>query len=333
MDNPWVVVLVTVAIIVVSAFFVIMEFALLGARRHRLEDAALTSRSARAALWGIDQLTVMMAAAQLGITACTFALGAVTKPAIEAWLSPLLADTGLPGWLAGGGSFILSLLVVTFLHLVIGEMAPKSWAIAHPERAAMVTGIPAKGFAWLLGPLLRWINEIANKLVAASGVEPVDRAAVGGYDATTIRRLIDHSAEVGALEGEIQTTLSGAIALETMSVEEMISTTDRAVEIAADDTVADLQKIALETGHKRILIRGGEGPSILHVRDTLLQDPERSVGDMARPAFTMPAGTTVDDALAAMRQASEQLAVVMDGQEVLGVVTFYDAMKQLLPSR
>src|SRR5699024_12269539 len=65
MGIPWVVVLVTVGIIVLSAFFVIMEFALLGARRHRLEDAALTSRSARAALWGIDQLTVMMAAAQL----------------------------------------------------------------------------------------------------------------------------------------------------------------------------------------------------------------------------------------------------------------------------
>ncbi|HIY85910.1 MAG TPA: hemolysin family protein [Candidatus Yaniella excrementavium] len=333
MGNPWVVVLVTVGIIVLSAFFVIMEFALLGARRHRLEDAALTSRAARAALWGIDQLTVMMAAAQLGITACTFALGAVTKPAIDAWLSPLLANTGMPGWLAGSGSFILSLLVVTFLHLVIGEMAPKSWAIAHPERAAMVTGIPAKGFAWLLGPLLRWINELANKLVAASGVEPVDRAAVGGYDATTIRRLIDHSAEVGALEGTIQTTLSGAIDLETMKVEDLISTTDRAVELSAEDTVAQLQSIAIETGHKRILIRGYDRPRILHVRDTLLQDPQRSVGDLARAAFILPAGTTVDDALAEMRQASEQLAVIVDGQEVLGVVTFYDAMKQLLPNR
>ncbi|WP_022869693.1 CNNM domain-containing protein [Yaniella halotolerans] len=332
MDNPWVVVLVTVGIIVLSAFFVIMEFALLGARRHRLEDAALTSRSARAALWGIDQLTVMMAAAQLGITACTFALGAITKPAVDAWLSPLLSGIGLPGWLAGSGSFILSLLIVTFLHLVIGEMAPKSWAIAHPERAAMLTGLPAKGFAWLLGPLLRWINEIANKLVAASGVEPVDRAAVGGYDATTIRNLIDHSAEVGSLEGTIQTPLAGAIELETMQVEDLISGTDRAVEISAEDTVADLQKIALETGHKRILIRGGEGPRILHVRDTLLEHPERSVGELARPAFTLAAGTTVDDALTEMRQASEQLAVVMDGQEVLGVVTFYDAMKQLLPN-
>lgn len=333
MGNPWVVVLVTVGIIVLSAFFVIMEFALLGARRHRLEETALTSRSARAALWGIDRLTVMMAAAQLGITACTFALGAITKPAIDAWLSPLLADTGLPGWLAGGGSFILSLLIVTFLHLVIGEMAPKSWAIAHPERAAMVTGIPAKGFAWLLGPLLRWVNDIANRLVAASGVEPVDRAAVGGYDATTIRHLIDHSAEVGALEGDIQTPLSGAIDLETMKVEDMISMTDHAAAISAEDTVADLQRIAMETGHKRILIRGGEGPSILHVRDTLLEDPNRSVGDMARAAFTLSAGTTVDDALSEMRQASEQLAVVMDGQEVLGVVTFYDAMKQLLPNQ
>lgn len=91
-----------------------------------------TARSARAALRGMNDLTLMLAGAQLGITFCTFALGTVTKPAVDQWLGPLFLSLGMPDWVAGGTSFALALFVVTFLHLVIGEMAPKSWAIAHP---------------------------------------------------------------------------------------------------------------------------------------------------------------------------------------------------------
>ncbi|MBN9199923.1 MAG: DUF21 domain-containing protein, partial [Microbacterium chocolatum] len=98
--NGWIVLIATVALIVLSAFFVVIEFALLGARRHRLEETAATDPSARAALRGMNELTLMLAGAQLGITACTFALGAVTKPAVDAWLGPVFASWGAPEWLA-----------------------------------------------------------------------------------------------------------------------------------------------------------------------------------------------------------------------------------------
>ena len=93
----WVVTLITIALIVASAFFVIVEFALLAARRHRLEAEAPSSASARAALRGVNELTVMLAFAQLGITACTFLLGAITKPAIDYALAPVLTGWGIPG--------------------------------------------------------------------------------------------------------------------------------------------------------------------------------------------------------------------------------------------
>ena len=204
MNDPIVVVLVTIALIVASAFFVIIEFALLGARRHRLELEAPTSRSARSALRGMNELTLMLAGAQLGITAATFALGAVTKPAVDAWLGPVLSGLGAPAWLAGGASFALSLLLVTFLHLVVGEMAPKSWAIAHPERAAKLVSPLGRAVVWVVRPLLLGINSLANRLVAASGVTPVERAAVGGQDADTIRQLVEHSAQTGTLESAFQ---------------------------------------------------------------------------------------------------------------------------------
>ena len=161
MSDPLIVTLATIALIALSALFVIMEFALLGARRHRLEEMAATSPSARAALRGMNDLTLMLAGAQLGITLCTFALGAITKPAVDTWLGPILLALGLPAWAAGGAAFGLALFLVTFLHLVVGEMAPKSWAIAHPERSALAVGIISRAYTWPLRPLLRWLNRPA----------------------------------------------------------------------------------------------------------------------------------------------------------------------------
>ena len=330
--NLWIVLIVTIAIIILSAFFVIMEFSLMGARRYRLEEQAETSRAARAALRSMNELTIMLAGAQLGITACTFVLGAVTKPAVDQMLAPLFANIGLPGWLSGSASFILALMIVTFLHLVIGEMAPKSWAIAHPETAAKATSVVARGYIWVLGPLLRWINRIANRLVAASGVEPVDRAAVGGRDAATIRRLVEHSAAVGTLEEDIKMPVSSAIDLETLQVKDLIPDNTAPVTVDATDTVADLQAAAMASRHLRILVTNGNtAPGVLHVRDTLLEPETRSVGELARPALTFGPDTPVHKAISAMREASEQLAVVVDDTRVLGLFTISDAIRRLMP--
>ena len=332
MTNPWIVLLVTVAIIVLSALFVIMEFSLLGARRHRLEQEAASSRGARAALRSMNELTIMLAGAQLGITACTFILGAVTKPAVDAWLSSLFEATGMPAWLSGGGSFIVALLIVTFLHLVIGEMAPKSWAIAYPETAAKATSLPARGYIKLLRPLLRWINNMANKLVAASGVEPVERAAVGGRDAATVRRLVEHSADAGTLEQYLGTPVAGVLELENRTVDEFVATDTPPTQVAASDAVTDIQQAAQESGHLRILVVGEEPtPGVVHVRDTLLEPADTLAGKLARPALALEAGTPLHQALATMRQAGEQLAVVMDDSTYLGMLTFSDAARRLLP--
>ena len=332
--NTWIVIAATVLLIALSAFFVVIEFALLGARRHRLEASAATNRSARAALRGVNELTVMLAGAQLGITACTFALGAVTKPAVDAWLGPIFASWGMADWLADGAAFGLSLLVVTFLHLVIGEMAPKSWAIAHPERSAILIGIPSRVFVWGFRPLLIWVNSIANRLVAATGVQPVESAAVGGQDAQTIRHLVEHSAKEGALEQSFRQQISSAIDLETLPVDALIAPEAVTTSVATDATVADVQRAAQKSGHMRILLRAAEkgAPSVVHVRDTLVEPAVRPAADLARTAFVVEAGTPVYEALARLRAASEQLAVVMDGERFVGVVTLADVLRRVLPA-
>lgn len=331
--NPLLVVAATTLLIVLTAFFVVIEFSLLGARSHRLEAEAATNRSARAALRGINELTIMLAGAQLGITACTFALGAVTKPAVDAWLSPLLASSGLPEQIADGTAFALALLFVTFLHLVVGEMAPKSWAIAHPEGSAKLIGLPSRGFIWLVRPLLVWVNAVANRLVAASGITPVDRAAVGGQDVDTIRHLVEHSASVGALDSSFRAQLSGVLELDKLTVDDLINSGKKPTAVPLTATVGDVQAAAARSRHMRILVDGrGDTPGVVHVRDTLLEPSDRPVRELARPAFTLDADTPIYEALAQMRNASEQMAAVLSDGRFIGVITVADVLRRVLPA-
>ncbi|MCC4800585.1 hemolysin family protein [Enterovibrio norvegicus] len=334
MTDPLIVTLVTTALIVLSGFFVIIEFALMGARRHRLEEMAVESASARAALRGMNDLTLMLAGAQLGITFCTFALGAVTKPAVDLWVSPVFLAMGLPDWAAGGASFGFALFVVTFLHLVVGEMAPKSWSIAHPEKSALAIGIAARAYVWPLRPLLNWINRIANHLVKASGVEPYESAAVGGQNVDTIRQLVEHSGKVGTLKPNIQKQLSGLIDLSTIPVETLVTEGQVMAHVDKHATVADVRVAAMESGHLRILVFGKRGlkPLVVHVRDTLLEPADRPAREVARKAYVLDANTPVYEALARMREASVQLAVVSKGDKMIGVVTLADILKCVLPT-
>uniref|UniRef100_UPI0030F554FC CNNM domain-containing protein n=1 Tax=Nocardioides salarius TaxID=374513 RepID=UPI0030F554FC len=190
---------VTIAIIAASAFFVAVEFSVIAARRTRLEAAAADSRSARAALRSASEVPLLLAGSQLGITACTLALGAVTKPAVDHALEPVLEQVGLPAYAAAPASFALALLLVTFLHLVVGEMAPKSWAISHPERSATMLALPMRAFMWTFRPALHLLNEAANRLVQRLGVEPKAEVAIE-QDPDDLRELVRHSAETGELD-------------------------------------------------------------------------------------------------------------------------------------
>lgn len=332
--SAWAVAATTVALIALSAFFVVIEFALIGARRHRLEQDAAESRAARAALRGMNELTVMLAGAQLGITACTFALGAVTKPAVDGWLGPVFASWGLPAWLAGGAAFALSLLFVTFLHLVIGEMAPKSWAIAHPELAAKLIGLPSRGFIWVFRPFLLWVNRIANRLVARAGVEPVDRAAVGGRDADTIRHLVEYSTQVGALEPELRTQITEVIELERLTVGDITTPDEAPTEVGGDATLGQVRAAALDSEHLRILVRDDAGrlSRVVHVRDTLMEPDDAPVDEFARPVFRVEASMPVYELLRRMREERVQLAVVEHDERFVGVVTLTDVVRRVLPT-
>jgi len=331
--SPWVVLAVTVVIVALSAFFVAVEFAALAAKRHRLEEAAPTSRSARAALRNSAELTLLLAGSQLGITAATLALGAISKPAVHHWLTPLFEAWGLPLVAADVLGFVLALLVVTFLHLVVGEMAPKSWAIAHPERSATLLAAPMRAFMAVSRPLLRAPNAAANALVRRVGVEPSDEPTVG-HSPDALRHLVEHSTTVGALDARSSAQISVALELERLTVRELLGSRSGPTGVRAAATVGEVREATHRSGHLRILLGAVDGERItgvVHVRDTLTAPDGAPAAPFARPVFALPATTTVHAALTAMRETRNHLAVVTEDDAVIGVVTLSDVLRRLFP--
>lgn len=331
MSDPWVVTIATILIIAASAFFVAIEFALIAAKRHRLEEAAPQSAAARAALRSASELSVLLAGAQLGITLCVLALGAITKPAVHYALTPLFQSLGLPYWSADAAGFVIALVVVTFLHLVVGEMAPKSWAIAHPERSATLLALPMRAFMWFTRPLLHLLNNIANWLLHRVGVDAVD-SLTAGQNPDDIRALVKHSVDVGAMDASSSSQIAGVLDLGRLTVGEVVRA-EPPVSVPADATVADLQAASSESGHLRILLDVEAGaPEVVHVRDTMTRSPHEPVRPLGRECRTLAPELTVLEAVSVLRDAGQQLAVVQQDTGAFHVITIADMVQGLMPA-
>ncbi|MCW0213705.1 MAG: hemolysin family protein [Pseudonocardia sp.] len=329
--SPWVIV-ASIALVALSAFFVAVEFALVAARRYRLEEKAGSSASARAALRSSKDLSLLLAGSQLGITLCTLGLGAVAKPAVDAALQPVFEGWGLPSGTAGVISFVLSLVVVTFVHLVVGEMAPKSWAISHPERSATLLALPMRAFMIVTWPVLLALNGMANWCLHRVGVEPVDEMASGRTPAD-LRELVDHSARAGALDADRRDQLVTVLELEDAPIRQFVHT--ELTGVSADDDVARIRETSRASGHLRLVVREAGIPvGFVHVRDTLGR--EGTARELMRPVLRLGADTPVFQALATMRETRSHLALVSAGAEdgggLLGLVTLQDLVDRLLPA-
>jgi CBS domain containing-hemolysin-like protein len=251
---------------------------------------------------------------------------------VHYWLTPLIENWGAPLWIADAAGFVLALLVVTFLHLVIGEMAPKSLALAHPERTATILAIPMRIFMTLTRPVLTALNHAANWCVRRLGVEPVDELGAG-QDPDALRHLVEHSAAVGTLDQPHYRSLTRALELEYLTVGDIVSRTAglSTVDVGADAT--EIQRQSRLAHHQRILVRGEDETAVgvVHVRDTLCADGGSTARDMMRPVLRLPAETPVYRALHTMRQTRNHLALVVDDDIVVGLITLTDVLQRLLP--
>jgi CBS domain containing-hemolysin-like protein len=330
--NPVLALVITVAVVVLSAFFVAIEFALVAARGHRLAEAARTSAAARAALRSARDLSMLLAGSQLGITLCTLVLGAVTKPYVHHLLMTPMRAWGLPEATADVVAFVLSLIVVTFLHLVVGEMAPKSWAIAHPERSAILLALPMRAFMWLTRPALAALNGLANSCLRAVGVQALDELDTG-HTPEDLRHLLDHSSKVGALDERRHEQLATALDLHTRPVREIVRPREELVTVAPWQGAEGVRAAARSSGHLRLVVMGDDGPlGVVHVRDALTAPAGTTADRLMRPVLTLPGDTPMHAALTTIRDERNHLVLVYAEGELSGFVTLHDLLQQLLPN-
>ncbi|MQA96753.1 MAG: DUF21 domain-containing protein [Streptosporangiales bacterium] len=324
----------SVLLLLVNAFFVAAEFALVASRRHRLEEAAAEGGAApRAALRSARELSMLLAGAQLGITMASVGLGAVAEPAIAHLVDPLLLAAGLPEQLSYLGGAVVALGVVTFLHIVIGEMGPKSWAISHPERAAIALALPIRAFITLTMPVLRTLNAVANLSLRVVRVQPRDEIA-STHGPAEIRELVDHSAKAGLLAPERGGRLAGALELYRTPLRELVVPMSEVSSVPSDEGPEGVEAAGREAGHLRLVVLDGKRPvGVVHLRDVLTSDRPRTAGQLARPLLRLDGATPVYRALGVMQEWRCHLALVSDGRAPLGIVTLQDVLDRMFRAK
>ncbi|MGI5162307.1 hemolysin family protein [Microbispora sp. CA-102843] len=326
-------VLLGIVLLAANGFFVAAEFALVSARRHRLEEVAvsggrLAKVTARAAVRGGRELSLMLAGAQLGITLASLGLGMVAEPSIEHLMEPVL--TLLPESLRTPVAYVVALALVTFLHMVVGEMAPKSLALTHPERAAMGLALPFRGFAWIVRPILAVLNALTNGILRLAGVRPRDELATTRTP-RQLAMLVAESGRMGMLDRDEHDLLTRALRVHSQPVERLMVPVGEAssVPATADDLL--VRRTAARGGSLRMLVvTPDDVVGVLHVRDAVLQ-PGRRAGELATPAPRMAKDTTVSDAVTLLQEAHAQLGLVTDaGGTPVGVIDLTTLVGELL---
>ena len=330
-------VLVAVALLAANAFFVGAEFALISARRTQIEPrVAAGSRAARTTLKAMENVSLVMAGAQLGITACSLGLGAIGEPAMAHLIEPGFHALGVPDHLLHPVAFVIALSVVVYLHVVLGEMVPKNIALAGPERAALLLGPPMMVVVVVLKPVVVALNAVANTLLRLVRVQPRDEVA-SIFTRDEVAAMVDESRAEGLLETDEYDRLAGALGFTERTISPVLLRPDTLVTVPRGALVSEVEELCATTGFSRFPVAAPEGDLLgyLHIKDVLEPDPaaeDHPISDKwLRPFATIRPDARLHDALAAFQRRGAHMArVVEDDGTVQGLVALEDVLEELV---
>ena len=320
-----------------NAFFVGAEFAVMAARRSQLEPlAAAGSKRAASAVQALEQVSTLLACCQLGITVCSVLLGAVAEDAVHHLIAGPVAATGLPEQWSHVVSFALALLLVAYLHVVVGEMVPKNLAIAGPDRAALLLAPPLLWVATVLRPVIRLVEAISKWSVRRLGIEPKDEMS-STFSAQEVELIVEESHREGLLAEGQQQRVQGALEFTDRVAGDVAVPVGELVTLPIGATPGDVERLVAKRGFSRfpVLDRSGVIAGYLHLKDVLYaQDeaydepvPPRRIRHLA----TVRPEDEVEDVLVTMQRSGAHLArVVVPSGEVTGVVFLEDVIEELV---
>ena len=328
----WLVILLSI-----NAFFVAAEFAVIAARRAQIEPKAEAgSRAARSTLYAMEHASMMLATSQLGITVCSLLILNVSEPAIHHLLQYPLALMHLSKFLVNTISFIVALLVVSFLHVVFGEMVPKNLSFSVPDRAALILAPPLVFVSVVFRPIIYALNASANAVLRLFRVAPKNEAN-SSFTVDEVANIVAHSTKEGLLTDNIG-ALNAAFEFTVKKVKDIAVAMPDLVCLTAASTPADLERAVTQYGFSRyvLLDAAGEPNGYLHLKDVLDLD---QVGEFDEPVpperirqlISVERSMDLEDALAHLRRSGVHLARVFDDSgNTRGVLFLEDIIEELV---
>lgn len=330
-----------VVLLAVNAFFVGAEFSIISSRRSAVEPLAVAGRrGAVTTLHALERVSVMLATAQLGITVASLGLGALGEPTVARLLEGSFAAARLPDAALHTTSLVIALLIVSFFHILLGEMVPKNVALAGPERVALVLAPPLVAISRVLRPIVLALNAMANAGVRALGVQPRPEVA-SAFTGEEVAGLIAESRREGLIEEESQELATSALSFQQATVERVMLDPCSLVTLPVGATTADVERVCAATGFSRFPVAGPSGDAAsdlrgyLHVKDVLgapAGQRDQPIADRwVRPMPALPPGEPLQSALQVMRARSAHVAQVVEPDgTVRGVVMLEDVLEELV---
>ncbi|NYE20955.1 hemolysin family protein [Microbacterium immunditiarum] len=339
--NDWAGIVWLFVLLLANAFFVGAEFAVISARRSQIEPRAEKgSRAAKTALFAMEHATLMLATCQLGITICSLLILNVSEPAIHHLLAEPLGLTGLNESLVDVISFVIALVLVSYLHVVFGEMVPKNLAFSVPDRSVLMLATPLVWISKLFHPVIVSLNWIANHAVRLFRVEPKSEAA-STFTLEEVATIVSQSRIEGVLD-DAAGTVAAALEFTDKKAKAIAVPLGELVTLPETTTPDEIERAVAKHGFSRYVIvdDSGEPVGYVHLKDVLrvAEGPEAAVGAAAQiPAkrvhHMVPVLETTDleDALALMRRAGRHLAQVRDANGRTTAVLFLeDIIEELI---
>jgi CBS domain containing-hemolysin-like protein len=323
-------------LLLANAFFVGAEFAVISARRAQIEPRAEAgSRPAKLTIKAMENVSLMLATAQIGITICSLLILIIAEPSIHHLLEPVLHAAGVPDAAVSGVSFTIALILVSFLHVVLGEVVPKNISFSVPERAALILAPLLYGLAQIMRPAVFVLNAIANGIMRAFKVTPKDEAN-SSFTLDQVEDIVEHSTREGVLS-DTSGALSNTFEFTEKKVSDVAVAIDKVVSFDESVTPREVEQAVAKYGFSRYPLTGGEGEIVgyLHLKDVIdldldeVDDPFPS--KRVRNMISLSSNMELEDALASMRRVNSHMAKVLDrGGKLRGVLFLEDILEELV---
>lgn len=334
MNSDWAGLLWFVVLLLANAFFVGSEFALISARRAQIEPRAEAgSRPAKITLNAMEQVSTLLAAAQLGITVCSLLILLIVEPSIHHLLQPVLY--GLGETASDTIAFTFSLTLVTFMHVVVGEMVPKNISVSVPERAALILVPGLFGFAKIVKPIIWTLNSIANGVLKLFRIKILEEAN-SAFTLDQVEDIVEHSTREGVLQ-DATGTLSNTFEFTEKKVRDVAVNPEDVISFEATVTPREIEQAVAKYGYSRYPLRGDEGEiyGYIHLKDVIdlrLDEMDKPLpAKRIRNLISLPATMELEDALAAMKRAGAHMAKSFDrGGKITGVLFLEDILEELI---